>query len=328
VIIFPSTIDLGEREQGQVVVTRFTISNDGVGDLQIQDVSTNCSCSGLERYIDGKFWRVESLRLGTGEKAELATRISVRGEIGSKVSNAIRFQTNDPAHPTGSIVSTLVVTGGVEAIPHSVVLGKVLVGAEARQILEIRDRARQLRAVRRVESSDAARISVRLLPVDDASVPGPESGSQLLARVEVSVKTDLAGLVEGYLFIHLDDQGRQPDSVPVSARVVPPVEAMPAHLVLPRSSNTGKLFFARSRCWSNNGKPLSLIPIACPLGLEVRSVSDEDDPSLVSIRVEWRSEEHPELAGKDSHVIRLQAKSGDQESTVEITVACRAKEGV
>jgi hypothetical protein len=65
VIIFPSTIDLGEREQGQVVVTRFTISNDGVGDLQIQDVSTNCSCSGLEvamalppfrKVLGHRFW--------------------------------------------------------------------------------------------------------------------------------------------------------------------------------------------------------------------------------------------------------------------------------
>jgi hypothetical protein len=50
----PEVIDLGAREIGDVVVVPFSIANRGGEELVIDDIRTSCSCSGIEREIEGK----------------------------------------------------------------------------------------------------------------------------------------------------------------------------------------------------------------------------------------------------------------------------------
>src|SRR5207249_4477033 len=75
----PAKLDLGDHEMGDQVVTPFTIANRGGSDLLIDEIRTNCSCSGMEREQDGGFFRLESLRLKPGEEAHLVMRVSVGG---------------------------------------------------------------------------------------------------------------------------------------------------------------------------------------------------------------------------------------------------------
>lgn len=118
VVEFPAVIDLGEHEQGEVVNSRFTIANRGKGELVIDQIRTTCACAGLEREVDGTFVRVESLRLGPREEAELMLRISVRGPAGAPSRNRIVFRTNDSSRPEGAIEAVIPkVTGGLGVAP-------------------------------------------------------------------------------------------------------------------------------------------------------------------------------------------------------------------
>lgn len=71
VIEFPAFIDLGEQEHRQIAFARFTIANRGGSELIIDDVRTNCACSGLEREEEGKYVRLSAMRLGSGEQADV-----------------------------------------------------------------------------------------------------------------------------------------------------------------------------------------------------------------------------------------------------------------
>src|SRR5262245_26897227 len=71
IIVFPATLDLGTREIGDLAVARFTIANRGDSPLLINDIRTNCSCTGIERERDDEFRRVEALQIRPGENADV-----------------------------------------------------------------------------------------------------------------------------------------------------------------------------------------------------------------------------------------------------------------
>src|SRR5262249_27681057 len=124
-IDYPAKVDLGECEMGDQVVGRFTIANRGGGELIVDQIRTNCSCSGMEQEKDGRFFRIDSLRLNAGEQADLVMRVAVRGvPVGTEMLNIVEFQTNDPTHPTGRMeVVVRRVWGGVSTNPPSVIFG-------------------------------------------------------------------------------------------------------------------------------------------------------------------------------------------------------------
>lgn len=329
VINYPSVIDLREQERGKIVVTRFTIVNQGGADLLIDDVRTNCACSGLEREIDGGFFRVESLRLGSGEQADLAMRIAVRGEPGSLMRNVVQFRTNDPTQPEARIEAVIsTVTVGVEAFPASLIFGRIVVGTDAKQVLELRDQAALPRFVKKVESSDPARFSVRLLTSGTGeSTEERNASGRLVGRVEVELRTTVPGVVEGNVFVFLDDLHRAPDSFPISARIVPAVEVSPSSLALPRSSDSGPVYHAKCYCRSNSGKPLRVVADNVPAHLNVQVLHDEDDACLATVRIEWKQREAADGSGAGPGAVRLRVKAGDEELSIEILVTCRSQGG-
>src|SRR5262245_39171196 len=77
-IELPDTISIGNREMGDIVVVPFSIGNRGDQELVVDQVHTSCSCTGMEQQKDGKFYRVEAMRLRPGERADLVMRVSVR----------------------------------------------------------------------------------------------------------------------------------------------------------------------------------------------------------------------------------------------------------
>src|SRR3954449_8207977 len=63
VIECPVALHLGERELGEIVLSRFSIANQGRRPLKITNVHSSCACTGLEQECDNEFVRVTALRL-------------------------------------------------------------------------------------------------------------------------------------------------------------------------------------------------------------------------------------------------------------------------
>lgn len=226
-IDYPAELDLGDREEGEIVVARYTIANRGGRELIIDGIRTNCSCTGMEREHEGKYLRVESLRIRAGDQAELVTRASVGGvPIGAEIRNVVEFQTNDPAHPHGRIDALVRrVSGGVFTVPESVIAGTMVVGSEVRHVVEVRDTALSPRVIEEVGSTAHDEVSVRLLP--DAGrrrkgVQHPEG--TVIGRLEVAVATENPGPVQAAITISLRGETRPPHTVPVVGRVAAPIE--------------------------------------------------------------------------------------------------------
>lgn len=325
VIEYPATVDLGEQEMGELVVGRFAITNRGGADLIVDRIQTNCSCTGMEREHEGRYERVESLRLKANEKADLAVRVSVRGvPVDAAMHNVIEFQTNDPIHPTGRIeVVVRRVRGGVSVSPPSLIFGTIPVGTAYRQILEVRDAAAKSGSVIGVTAIGTPGLTARLLPVEDVHREGPlQPGSTLIGRVEVVVDAKVAGPVSGEIRIQLTGKGRPPDAIKVAGNIAAPVEMRPSALVLPRQTAHGLVYTAQALCRSTDGMPLTLTVDDVPPGLTVEVLAGGSESSRI-IRVSLDPETSLRATDGQQQTLRLLAKSGDKDTMVELPVRLR-----
>jgi hypothetical protein len=100
---FPSVVDAGEQQSLKTFQVGLTIGNRGSADLVIDNLHSDCSCSGLGREKDGEFVGLASLHLAPGERADLQIRAIVKGFQGESRRHAITFDTNDPARRAGRI---------------------------------------------------------------------------------------------------------------------------------------------------------------------------------------------------------------------------------
>jgi hypothetical protein len=162
IIEYPSNLDLGRRQVGEVVVSTFSVINRGNGGLIIDEIESNCACAGLEREVDGKLVRVESLCIQPGEKVELALRLIVKGRPGTSMETAISFRTNDPSYPTATIHPIVSwVSGGISTEPTTVLFGRLVSGAVAKQVIEIWDYSAEKRAIKQVNSTAPKRVATQ-----------------------------------------------------------------------------------------------------------------------------------------------------------------------
>jgi hypothetical protein len=324
VIDYPEVLELGEREIGDQVVAPFTITNRGRGLLTIDQVQTNCSCSGIEEQAEASFSRVDSLSLRPGERANLVMRIAVRGvPNGSRMSNVVQFRTNDPARPVAQIEAVVSrVWSGVACYPPSVVFETVPIGAAVTQIIEVRDTADPPRSIERLSTTDPDRVSLRMLgsPVTERGGDRHPDG-RVIGRFEIAVSTLAAGPVAAKVHVHLEGSARPPDAVAVAGRIAEPVEVSPSAILLPRASADGLVYSAACVCQSTNGQPLSLVLDHAPQGLTA-DLLREDDPTRYTIRVRWDPEAGKGLAG-GKHIILFKARLGKKETELRLPVLIR-----
>jgi hypothetical protein len=326
IIECPQSLDMGEHELGEIAVARFFVANRGGKELIIDQVRTNCSCSGLEREENGQLSPIEKLSLASDERVQLAMRISVRGQPGNATRNRVSFRTNDPTRPEVHIEAVVPkVTGAVTAAPTSVIFGTVPVGSAARQVFEVHDGAVQPRKVVKVVSTNPDRLTARLLPavLDSIKTIGDSSDS-LIGRVEVILATREPGPVSGEIQIHLVGGNWRPVSVSVQGRVARLVEAHPPSLVLPRSSGTGPVYFGNCLCRCASGKVLALRFVSAPQGVTASVSPVDGSPSVQMVRIEWDpASGNPRLPARSS--VRFAARVGGHEETLEIPVECRQR---
>lgn len=323
----PKVLQLGERELGEVAISEFTIANRGRGTLEITDVQSSCSCTGMEQEVNGDYIRVKSLRLRAGEQAELVMRVLVQGTPGIPARNGVRFLTNDPDNPEAAIeVEISRVKAGVSTVPASVVFGTCALGADARQVIDVFDSSATPRAIARVMSRNPARVAVRLLsPSPDLPKSHNNTLENLIGRVEISAHTQLSGPLTDEIEIYLRGEDRPPTVVEVSGRVAEEVEIVPSTLVLPRIGDTGKVYVAECVCRSTNGKPFTLIADPLPAGLTAQLPMMQQASLTQTVRNGWNPAQ--DRAPADPHrKVRLRASINGRETVIEIRVFCKQED--
>lgn len=291
---YAATLNLGSAELGQQACQRVLFKNRGGRDLVVDDVRTNCSCSGLETKVDGKFARFKALVIAPGQEVDLWLRISVRGvSAGESLANRIEFRTNDPALPTGRIDVVIgPVSGGVQARPEKVAMGTVAVGTVVRRRVEIWDDAVEPRRIQAVRSFRPDLVLVTLLRVDESeSERDLSQGARRIGVVEVVVNTAKPGDVDQ--FVEIEVPGRPPDTIHVVGRIAAPVEFAPSAIVLPRNSPSGPVHETLCLCRSTVEKPLVLHVDDPVEGLAVEILpANEETMKMIRIRCEQLGRNH------------------------------------
>lgn len=322
----PDSLDLGERELGEVTLSRFSIANRGGGQLEITNIQANCSCAGLEQERNGEFVRVKSLSIAAGEKVDLVMRISVQGSPGIPNRTGVRFKTNDSDRPEVTIeASVSKVNAGVTTIPTSASFGTLSLGMEGRQVLDVFDSSKKPRALERVASRNPDRVSVRMLPTpEDHTLPTDRNLGVRIGRVEVTAATADPGPLTSELEIYLRGERRPPTIIEVSGRVAGAVEISPSVLALPRASNAGPVYFGECVCRSTDGKVFTLKADSPPAGLSVR-IGSPGASSTQVVHVQWDPAKDVERPKSGLPKVRLRANIEGIETILEVRVFCRPK---
>ena len=319
VLDYPSTIDLGERERGEVAVGRFTISNYGRGKLHIAHFSTSCSCAGVEREVEGRWERVETAVVASGGQLELAVRVGVSGLPGDGQLVEVIFSCNDATQPTAKInVIIPHVKGGVYAFPGTVLFGEIRAGSAARRVINLYENRHPGRRIATVRSMQPDRFEATLVPPDSQeSPPAHERGGQWMARVEIIAHTSQPGPLNGAIEITLAEETRQPDWIPVFGKVVQDVECRPSSLILPRYVDGRIVYSEQILLRHRDGQRFDLAVENLPPGIsaKVRPLSDGDFPWLLEVECMGSL---PVVPGEKT--IRLRVRSGGGERLLNVPI--------
>jgi hypothetical protein len=325
--VYPSSINLGARDRGEIVISRFEVRNTGGGDLLVDDLMTSCSCAGVEQEVDGRFLRVMSLRIPPGMRKELVLRIAVGAPVGESQSVQLLFHSNDPAHSNGQIDVTIpLVTGGVFAIPRAVVFGSLRVGERVKRVVDLYDAGTPGHQIATVRSSQEDRFKVRLLALPAQEKGKPHGlGQTPLAQLEVIPRTDRSGRLEGDIQIYLAGAKGCPDRVPVTGTVVSAAQLWPSTVVLPRRIGHRTVYNGELIVQSWGGAPLSVKLLSVPPHLEahVLGVPGHEDRRLIVVAAEPDRRTNRPVSEAQ---IRLGIRAGEAEETsVEIPVIVLAE---
>jgi hypothetical protein len=288
-IVYPHEVELGEQEIGALAMSRIKIGNCGTNPLIISSISTNCSCTGLEREGAEGFTRMTQIVVPPLSESEFAVRVSVRGvPINSRSTTRISFETNDPRNPTG-LISVIVarVKGGVHAVPEAISVGRVSLGSSVSRTVEIRDDAVNPREIDGVASSAPDRFSVRLVPGSRDTSDRTQEGA-LLGKLEITLDTSKPVTLNDRVSVRLKGEQRAPDDIMVVGVVAAPIEMFPSDLVLPRRSSNGLVHEATVICRSHSDLPFSLRAQRLPEGvsLECQSSSEHRKQHILTVRVD------------------------------------------
>ena len=310
----PAAVDTGDAEVGELAIARLTIANRGGGELVLEDIRTNCSCTGLERIDGDNFVAVSELRLGPGETVAVAVRVSVRQATNAPIRYAVRFRTSDPTQPEASIVITVPRSLlGLSVTPTDITFGSVPVGSDVREVIAVYDPRAPTRRIERIAAT-SNRVVARVLP-DDANLA--TDTRRPLGRVEVVVRTDRPGSVDESIEVILTGAGRQPDPVRVSGRVSSPVEVSPPSVVLPVASGSGPIDHCTCVVRSTRGEALDIKVLAHPTFIAVDVVPSDGLAVVRQVRVRLVPAVGPDTG---ETAVRLTVRHGETDSVIVIPV--------
>lgn len=315
----PTTIDLGDREFGEIAVGRFAIANRGRGELRVDNFFTTCSCAGVEREVDGRRERIESAVIPPGGHLELAVRVSVGALSGENQVVRMGFSCNDPKRPTCEILVIVPhVKGGVYPAVSAILFGEIRVGSAARRVIELYDNRQVGRRIEKVHSLQPDRFEARLLPLAPLESPrSHERGGQLMARLEVIAQTSKPGILDGAIEVSLAGESRQPDVIRVYGQVVSDIECIPSTLILPRRIAERITYSGQMLLRHRDGQRMKLAVDSAPPGItvKVRPVPENDFPWLLEVECP-----RPDSVQSGERTIRLRVRLNEGEQTFDVPV--------
>jgi hypothetical protein len=318
----PALIDLGERDRGETAVARFRVRNNGRGELRIDGFQTSCSCAGVERESQGKFHRIQSVRVQPGEQVELVARVAVQAPPGQRQHVQVFLTSNDPTTPVKKLDLVVPrVRGPVHAAPAAVLFNTVSVGAMARQSVRLYDNGRPGRKIARVRSTHPGRFTVDLIPLSKTELEEEDaSAGRLIGRLEVKARTERHGTLDGDIEVFLADESSGPAMIPVSGEVIRPVECWPETLVLPRRVGDRSDYSGRVLLRSRSGKPIKVEVDSVQPANFVVACSDAGREDQRWIHVEYRPGQGKKNQPAPMSSIHLRAWSEGAEAKIEVPI--------
>lgn len=180
-------IDLGEREQGELAISRFTIKNDGDEVLVIGSVETNCACAGIEIEDNGTPISFDRLLIEPHQTKQFMTRLSVRGQPGEPIHQNIRFQTNDPIRPTVEIIIVVPKVRGISCQPNSVVCGEVSVGEKIIRQINISELGTDETIIERITATPNSFLTATFRQTD-TPISQTRKGWHAIGIIDIQIK--------------------------------------------------------------------------------------------------------------------------------------------
>lgn len=316
------TVDLGERDPGEIAIGRIRIGNSGRGELILDQFRTSCSCAGVEREENGKFLRVEAVQVLPGNYTELTVRVGVGARLGESQLVLVSFRSNDPDRPFATVeVIVPRIRGGAYAVPSAVVFGTVPVGGQTVQVICLYDGGVPGRRVDKVHVTHPERFEARLVHVrPEESRELHETAGGLIARLEVTVRSERHGPLDGAIEVCLSGENRRPDVIPVAGEVVPRVACQPTLLVFPRRAGGRFVDSGQILLSTRDEKPIRVGVESQPAGVSVniRPVAGREDQKW--LHVEGRPAESRAPGKAQRSVIRLRVRAGGEETAVEVPI--------
>jgi hypothetical protein len=318
---FPAHVDAGEQESARIFLCPLSIANRGTAPLELSDIQTDCTCSGLGRVKTGEFLRLQNLVLGPGEAADLAIRAVVKGINGSPARHLIQFRTNDPLHPQAEIEMVVPrIKAGFILSPGSVMFGSIPPTPGPSAIVDVYDDRAPARKIDRVTSSRPDQFSARLLSESrHGAAAAKDAGRVLVGRIEVASCSHKPGPFSGEVLIQRTGSPDGPDRLPVFGSVVLDAMVRPSSLVLPRHSGSGPLFYATCLCSSTNGRELSLATDRVPEDINVQFQPVPGNRCEQLVRIEWQRATRPPRS-RGVRFVGLRAKTGASETRLDIRI--------
>ena len=167
----------------------------------------------------------------------------------------------------------------------------------------------------------ADRISVELLPPEKLDSGAQPKTGILVARLRIHLRTDTTGSIAGKVLITLDGTEREPDVLPVTARVVGKVEVVPSTLVLPLNTGSGQAVNSGVCSCSAGWKSFTLAIEDCPIGLSA-VVAEDSEPTHQRVTIELKPG-YVASGRTETRNVRMRAVIGDETVNFVIPILCR-----
>jgi hypothetical protein len=148
----------------------------------------------------------------------------------------------------------------------------------------------------------------------------PHGRGVSVAAIEVVVNTDVPAVIDATVSILADGVSRPLPPVPVSGRIMAPVEVSPRSLMLPIASSGGPIKEATCLFRSSNGKSFDLRLESAPPGFDVEIQPLTAEAKSIRV-VRIRLKEHAsKREGGSRVVIRFRTSQNSADSRIELPV--------
>jgi hypothetical protein len=268
-ILYPAEILYETKELGDVITQKFFIQNQGFNELVINDIRSNCSCTGLETREGSEFFRASEIRIKGRQKSEVQLRVSVRGAPPeSRLINKIYFKTNDPVHSECQIdVIVNRVTAGVYSVPETLVINSTVSDKKIINTIDIMDDAINPRSIEGVSISDNKNTSVSFLKNSGQLMTKTNKGPTTIGQIVVTNDASIPGPINATIKILISGRENNGNYVRIIGNIDSNFEISPKAIILPRHSPNGPVYKARCICRNNENSLIEASVKKLPKGI-------------------------------------------------------------